>query len=220
METRRCTKCGDTKPLTIEFFLVRKNRPGGWQSQCRICTAARHADARRKKGETSRPYVRQHTPSGERLMALVDPVGPDKCWTWKGAKAGSGYGQIWDWELNHRLLVHRVSYEHNVGPIPDGLTIDHLCRNRLCVNPWHLEAVSIGVNVLRSPIAPAAVNARKTHCKHGHEFTPENTLPHSPSGRKCKTCMQDRDRRYYEEKKSRLGAFWLAPGYKRGRRKP
>jgi len=79
-----------------------------------------------------------------------------------------------------------------VGPIPDGLTIDHLCRNRACVKPAHLEAVSQRVNTLRSPIAVAAINARKTHCKRGHAFDDLNTRvsigPNGQRRRDCRAC--------------------------------
>lgn len=110
------------------------------------------------------------------------------CWLWTGTVGSHGYGVI---KIGGRagpvLLTHRVVYEWLVGPIPDGLTIDHLCRRTLCCNPQHLEAVSTRTNTLRGT-SPSAINARKTHCKGGHEFTPENTYLSKKGHRTCKTC--------------------------------
>lgn len=96
-----------------------------------------------------------------------DPV--TGCWNWTGKIAHNGYGVG-----RNDVRSHRFAYEMLVGPIPEGLCIDHLCRNKACCNPEHLEVVTLGENVLRGNSIPAR-NARKTHCKHGHEFTPENT---------------------------------------------
>ena len=107
--------------------------------------------------------------AAERFRTKVDrSAGDDACWSWLGARSQTGYGRFW--VDGKTVKAHRWAYEHLVGPIPDGLTIDHLCRVRSCVNPAHLEPVSNRVNVLRGD-APAARNARKTHCVRGHEFT-------------------------------------------------
>jgi HNH endonuclease len=116
------------------------------------------------------------------------------CYEWMGRTDGDGYGRM---HVSRTLAdgsylpqwkpVHRVAYEYWVGPIPEGLTIDHLCRNKRCFRPDHLEAVPSGVNTLRGEGA-AARNARKTHCKHGHPFDEANTR-YLPSGyRECKMC--------------------------------
>jgi hypothetical protein len=94
-----------------------------------------------------------------------------------------------------RLLAHRASYEAFIGPIPDGMTIDHLCRNRKCVNPSHLEAVPMRVNVLRG-VGVTAKNAVKTHCVNGHEFNDQNTYSDS-KGRSCRACKRERFRDRY-----------------------
>lgn len=89
------------------------------------------------------------------------------------------------------MYAHRWSYEYHRAEIPEGLQIDHLCRNRLCVNPWHLEPVSGEVN--RQRYADSF-----THCPRGHEYTPENTYAATDKqhGKQCRTCRREADRRY------------------------
>ena len=98
------------------------------------------------------------------------------CWLWDRAISQTGYGNICV-DGKYRG-AHRVVYEALVGPIPEGLHLDHRCRVRACVNPNHLEPVSQRENSLRG-VGAAAVNARQTHCRHGHELTPENTYRYS-----------------------------------------
>lgn len=108
------------------------------------------------------------------------------CWEWQGAIDKDGYGF---YTLNKLMSAHRASYIMFVGKISKGKQIDHLCRNRSCVNPDHLEQVSPRENTLRSPIAPAAINSRKTHCYKGHEFRDENLYIVKTTGeRRCRTC--------------------------------
>lgn len=112
--------------------------------------------------------------------------GEDGCWLWTGA-VSHGYGVFGVGDRTVR--VHRASYEAAFGAIPAGLTIDHLCRRRLCVRPAHLEAVTRGENVLRSE-GPTAKNAAKTHCARGHRFTASNTRIEKGGGRHCKSCAR------------------------------
>lgn len=129
----------------------------------------------------------------------------DGCWEWIGGKIPDGYGQmLWNGRLR---LAHRIAYELHYGEPPaDDMTVDHLCRNRGCVNPAHLEQVSNRENILRG-IGPTAVNARKTHCVHGHPFDETNTKRRSDGGRRCRACERrvDRARRVRERERARVG---------------
>lgn len=132
----------------------------------------------------------------KRFWDKVDKT--DTCWLWKGRIKKDGYGQF---DLGGKsIYAHRVAYELEVGDIPKGLNLDHLCRVRNCVNPNHLEAVTFRENVLRG-IGICAHNARKTHCKQGHTFTIENTILRSWGGRECRTCKKANRQRYNELKK-------------------
>ena len=125
------------------------------------------------------------------------------CWIWIGNIGGRGYGTI---HIRPKVyLAHRVVYQLYYGPIVGDLTLDHLCRNRRCVNPDHLEPVTRGENVLRGN-GVSAQNARKTHCLNGHPLFGENLRvrlgAHGPE-RKCRTCARIRTR----EQKRRVRAM-------------
>lgn len=127
-------------------------------------------------------------PLWERFWPKVDASGD--CWLWTGAQ-DRGYGLVWVNERIRAARAHRVSYELLVGPIPEGMTVDHLCRVTLCVNPDHMDFCGKGQNAARSPNAPYWRKKRQTHCKRGHEFTPENTRPiRNGTGRSCRECSR------------------------------
>lgn len=121
-----------------------------------------------------------------RFFAKVDKGGPGGCWLWTGTINRSGYGTIRIGD-HGAFLAHRWSYEHHVGAIPDGLVIDHLCRTRCCVNPEHMEPVTPRENQRRG-----LLGALKTHCRNGHEYTPENTYTRQDGRTECRTCMRAR----------------------------
>ena len=128
------------------------------------------------------------------------PQGPG-CLEWRGGLKTGGYGHM---RVNGpRKQAHRLAYELYVGPIQQGFQIDHLCRNHVCVNVQHLEAVPQRINVLRGD-GIAATNAVKTHCDNGHPFTAENTYirPGSNDNRDCRQCTRDRGARYRQKKRT------------------
>lgn len=120
-------------------------------------------------------------------MQLVGP-----CRLWTGTLDSDGYGRA-----SAGRLAHRVTYELEVGPIPPGLEIDHLCRNRACVNPDHMEIVTHAINMARSS------TATKTECINGHPYDEANTYIRPSGHRDCRRCSAERQRRY--ERKRRAG---------------
>lgn len=126
-----------------------------------------------------------------------------ECWGWSGGFNKYGYAQI---SLNGTVAVHRFMYETFKNPIPEGMQLDHLCRNRGCVNPGHLEIVTLKENVLRGK-GITATNAQKTHCSRGHEFTQANTI-HRPNGaRTCRTCNVMHTRNWRQKQKGRTNGI-------------
>lgn len=127
------------------------------------------------------------------------------CIEWDEARTPRGYGVFW---LHRKWIsAHRWAYEKEVGPIPEGLELDHLCMNPPCINVLHLEPVTHAENIRRAAAIKREnwsrgerhANGRKTHCPSGHEYTPENTGWHpSRTGgqqRRCKTCDRERSRK-------------------------
>ena len=119
---------------------------------------------------------------------LRDPIqATETCWLWRGHVKPTGYGQFYG------QPAHRRVYEAIIGPIPAGLHLDHLCEVLVCVNPAHLEPVTHRENMRRR-------NAKVTHCKQGHEFTPENTYQMPSGSRRCRACNRAAASRYRSTK--------------------
>lgn len=194
-ETVQC-QCGCGLPAPIASYTTR------------TATVARGEPLRFRQGHHNNLKAKSWP---DRFWAKIDKTGNSglvfegtPCWLWTGGTTDGGYG-LWHRRANRKILTllpHRVSYELLVGLIPPGYTIDHKCRVLTCVNPEHLEPVTHSINLLRGDTVNAA-NAAKTHCKHGHEFTPENTYLRPDSGaRMCKACSRDTARRLNERKRA------------------
>jgi len=126
-----------------------------------------------------------------KLLANTE-VSLDGCLRWKGYVSPSGYGMVHLPKFGARR-IHRVVWENFVGEIPDGMTLDHLCHTRNCLNRHHLRLATSRDNTLNSETSPIAINARKTHCVNGHEFTEANTTRYMRGNhmrRECRTCKK------------------------------
>lgn len=124
-----------------------------------------------------------------------------ECWpAIRGVSKQSGYAQ---WSIDGvTQMAHRYAYTYWTGEgIPDGLTLDHLCKNRRCVNPAHLEPVTLVENVMRGD-NPLAINKRKTHCIRGHEFDAANTMVDKHGYRRCRVCQNAKVRDILRRKRA------------------
>ncbi len=133
-------------------------------------------------------------PPEVRFWLMVDKREPTDCWPWLGSKTGYGYGSFRtgsskDGSRRH-VMAHRFAYESLRGPIPESLQIDHLCRNRGCQNPAHMEPVTQRENILRGE-GLTANEARRTHCPKGHPLSGSN-LYRTKLGRRCRMCNSRR----------------------------
>jgi HNH endonuclease len=187
------TQCGQGH----RDFMIRRGK-----RECRACrNEGKRRTRERNRIRSGMPAVRTqpNDTAWDRIRMRLDRSG--ECWLWTGQTDAEGYAEVRF--RGKRIKAHRAVYEHFTGPIPNGLELDHLCHTPSCLRPDHLEAVSHRENVLRGT-GFAARNAGKTHCIHGHEFTPENLL--TASYRACRQCSRERKRRHYLRKKSALYA--------------
>ena len=132
---------------------------------------------------------------------------PNGCWQWTATIHAGGYARFYmDGKFHH---AHRVAYELLVGPVPEGLVLDHLCRNRSCVNPSHLEPVTFQEKVLRGE-GPTAMNARKDECVRGHDLTdPDNLYECNRNERRCRACTRERNAESKRKRRDALRAQGL-----------
>jgi HNH endonuclease len=145
-----------------------------------------------------------HIPKGQRNTAercmkyYVEKMPDGGCWVWTGKISKNGYGAV---TVNYKSVgAHRFFYEELVGPIPEGLVLDHLCRNRACVNPAHLEQVTCRVNNLRGT-GFAAVNAKKVVCLRGHPLDGGDVYITKKGQRYCRVCNRLRMAGYVQRGK-------------------
>lgn len=180
-------------------FSYRKGRDYYWKCQCECGVIKDVSAGNLKSGKSTQCkqcFYGKPIDNFNKHWILDIETG---CWLWLGSLNKYGYGQFLF--NNKTLKAHRFSYEYHIGPIPDGLVIDHLCRVPECVNPNHLEAVTQQENVQRGIGNP---NKNKTHCKNGHEFTDENTYVDKNGSRYCRECKREWSKKYREKKKRKL----------------
>lgn len=181
---RVCAHCGAA-------FLARKSR------QTRFCSYACST-------------VGRVAPAIARFWPKVRVDEETGCWLWVGGLTPQGYGLFFLSKQgeHEKISAHRWCYEFFIGPIPEGLQLDHLCRNRACVCPWHVEPVTCWENLHRGDTSKWGAHLRaKTHCPKGHPYDAENTLI-KHGGRHCREC----GRQYSRVRLARLRALAVAAG--------
>lgn len=188
------------EPMTDEHGTTRgynSHRRAGEQP-CRDCISAHSAYGRAQRARRAAGIPIKKSTVEERFWAKIDAQGD--CWEWAGYRNPDGYGRF---NPSRRATVnaHRYAYELLVGPIPDGLVADHLCRNRGCVNPDHLELVTNRRNVLRG-YGSSAMYARQMECVNGHAYSLANTYFTDAGSRVCRECKKLNQRRYVARKRA------------------
>jgi hypothetical protein len=183
-----------------EDAFLRQHIPSLTPSQC-SSHMGRTVDAVKNRARVLGLKWRDIPPHPDRFWMRVRKTAT--CWEWTGHISADGYGR---YRLGGRFLqAHRIAYELIVAPIPSGLTLDHLCRNRRCVNPDHMDPVTHRVNILRG-ISPSAFNSTRTHCIHGHPFDQANTAISKRGYRICRECgrirLRERRRQQRDDRRA------------------
>lgn len=133
-------------------------------------------------------------------------VTPEGCWLWTAGKYSNGYGlfTVSGKPPRKNALAHRYAYEHLVGPVPEGMDLDHTCRVRHCVNPAHLEPVTRSENLRRSPLM-GRFQSQKTHCPQGHPLSGDNLYEHAGK-RQCRQCrLEQKQRKHAKLRRTKKG---------------
>ena len=167
----------------------------GSERSCACCGASLHTRQERFCSRLCQQQGRRRPDLQTRLDAKTRYDPSTGCWYWLGSTT-SGYGRVRAGGRDR--LAHIVTYEIEVGPIPPGLELDHLCRQRSCRNPAHLEPVTRSINVLRGlgPTTTAALQRAKTHCPQGHAYIESNVRRSREGHRVCRTCHNAQQRDY------------------------
>ena len=169
-----------------------------WVCRCDCGTEKEIAGYPLRNGESRSCGCIQFALPLQRFWRLLE-IKENGCWEWLGAVNRYGYGQF------EQGLAHRWAFLNFIGPIPEGEQLDHLCRNRACVNPNHLEPVTLRENLIRG--ARSNQYKDRTHCSNGHEYTEENILRSDRGARICRICLKGRNERIAERARERRRAI-------------